>query len=113
MKMMAKEASARFPDLDAAVSALGTATTTQGEKAKTQMIQLAKAGGPRPVRMSVPQSPVPAQRHSPAPTVVEKAPAQARKPAAKPQPKAAEKKKTSMVPLIAALLLLGIGGGGT
>ena len=110
MKMMAKEASARFPDLDAAVSALGTATTTQGEKAKTQMIQLAKAGGPRQVRMSVPQSPIPAQRPSPVPTVVEKSPA--RKPAAKPQPKAEEKKKKSMVPLIAALLVLAVGGGG-
>jgi hypothetical protein len=121
MRMMSKDASARFPDLDAAVAALGTATTTQGEKAKTQMIQLAKAGGPRPVRMSVPQSPVPVgagQRKSPAPTVVEDRKAQAAAAAAARRAAAGkgdseEKKKTSMAPLIAALLLLAVGGGGT
>src|SRR3954464_5688814 len=42
MRMMSKEASARFTDLDAAVAALGTPTTTQGEKARTQMISLAR-----------------------------------------------------------------------
>src|SRR5438034_978421 len=73
MKMMAKEASARFPDLDAAVAALGTPTTTQGEKARTQMISLARNYESKGKRMSIPQSPVPAQRRAqaPAPTVVE------------------------------------------
>ena len=116
MRMMAKEASARFPDLDAAVAALGAATTTQGEKARTQMIQLAKGGGERKVRMSVPQSPIPAQRRAAEPTVVEdrnrrpSPAAPAKKPAAA---KAAPSKgKSHAMAVIAATVLLAIGGGG-
>lgn len=115
-RMMAKEASARFADLDAAVASLGAATTTQGEKARTQMIQLAKGGPERKVRMSVPQSPIPAQRRQQAEaTVVEDhsrkpaAQAPAKKPATpRPQP---SKAKSHAGSLIAALLLLAIGGG--
>jgi eukaryotic-like serine/threonine-protein kinase len=112
MRMMSKEASARFTDLDAAVTALGTATTTQGEKARTQMIQLAKAGGPRPVRMSVPQSPIPAQRRAAEPTVVEdpSRPAAVKKPA-RPRPEPT-KAKSHAVTIIAATILLAVGGGG-
>ena len=117
MRMMAKDASARFADLDAAVAALGAATTTQGEKARTQMIQLAKGGPERKVRMSVPMSPIPAQRRAPEPTVVEEASrrpaaaaAAAKKPAAaKPEP---SRGKSHAFALIAATLLLAIGGGG-
>jgi serine/threonine-protein kinase len=113
MKMMAKEASARFPDLDAAVAALGTPTTTQGEKARTQIISIAKSGPDRKPRMSVPQSPVPAARKAPAPTVVEPAPAA--KPVARPRPAAApaeKKKSSSLAALIAAVLVIGGGAFG-
>jgi hypothetical protein len=116
MRMMAKEASARFPDLDAAVAALGAATTTQGEKARTQMIQLAKGGGERKVRMSVPQSPIPAQRKPAEATVVEDrrsaaaAAAAARKAAQRPEP---SKGKSHAFSVIAAIVLVAIGGGGT
>ena len=115
MRMMSKEASARFPDLDAAVASLGAATTTQGEKARTQMIQLAKGGGERKVRLSVPQSPIPAQRRAAEPTVVED---RSRRPAAAPAKKPAaaaarSKGKSHALSLIAATVLLAIGGGGT
>lgn len=112
MKMMAKEASARFPDLDAAVAALGTPTTTQGEKARTQIISIAKSNqDERKARMSVPKSPVPAQRKAPDPTVVEKAqPRPAAKPA-RPRPVAEEKKShVGMAVAVVLLILVGVGG---
>ena len=112
MKMMSKEASARFPDLDSAVAALGTPTTTQGEKARTQIISIAKSNQEeRKARMSVPKSPIPIQRPAPEPTVVESAPkgVAAKKPAA-PRPKPQEK-KSSMALVVMILLILGGGGG--
>jgi serine/threonine protein kinase len=112
MKMMAKDASARFPDLDAAVAAFGTPTTTQGEKARTQIISIAKSNQEqRKARMSVPKSPVPLPRKSPEPTIVEHAQkgAQAKKPAA-PRPKP-EEKKSSFALVMLILLVLGGGGG--
>jgi serine/threonine-protein kinase len=111
MKMMAKEASARFPDLDAAVAAMGTPTTTQGEKARTQIISIAKSGPDRKVRMSVPQSPVPAQRKSPAPTVVESAPAKSPAPKRPAAPPRVEKRESPTLLIVCALLIL-MGGGG-
>jgi serine/threonine-protein kinase len=118
MRMMAKDAAARFPDLDAAVASLGAATTTQGDRARTQMISLAKGGGERKVRMSVPQSPIPAQRQgaAAAATVVEDrnrrpAPATpAKKPAAAKAPPS--KGKSHAMAVIAATLLIAAGGGG-
>src|SRR4051812_16639210 len=115
MKMMAKEASARFPDLDAAVAALGTPTTTQGEKARTQIISIAKSGPEKKVRMSVPQSPIPFQRKSPAPTVIEPAArggAAAQKKPASPRPAVEEKKSHAGAIAAILLLLAGAGGGG-
>ena len=112
MKMMAKEASARFPDIDAAVAAFGTPTTTQGEKARTQIISIARSNQEeRKARMSVPKSPIPVQRASPEPTVVERA---AAKPAAKkPAPAPArETKRESPTLLIVCILLILLGGGG-
>src|SRR5439155_24163057 len=111
MRMMAKEASARFPDLDAAVAALGSATPTQGEKARTQMISLAKAGPERKVRMSVPQSPIPAQRQAAEPTVVED-PNRRASPATRKQPPKPEpvKARSGAFGAIAALLLIAVLG---
>lgn len=114
MKMMAKDSAARFPDLDAAVAALGTPTTTQGEKARTQIISIAKAGPERKVRMSVPQSPVPAQRKPADPTVVEKAQPARPAPAAKrPSAPPAAKEKSSVGLAVAAVFLILVGVGGT
>jgi serine/threonine protein kinase len=112
MKMMAKEASARFPDLDAAVASLGTPTTTQGEKARTQIISIAKSNqDERKARMSVPKSPIPVQRAAPAPTVVESGKgAQAAKKPATPRPKPVERKSSMM---LVVMLLLVVAGGGT
>jgi serine/threonine protein kinase len=113
MRMMAKEASARFPDLDAAVTALGTPTTTQGEKARTQIISIAKSNqDERKARMSVPKSPVPAQRKAPDPTVVEKAqPRPAAAKPARPRPEVREKKShVGMAVAVVLLILVGVGG---
>lgn len=113
MRMMSKDAGVRFPDLDAAVASLGTPTTTQGEKARTQIISIAKAGPERKVRMSVPQSPIPAQRKPAEPTVVEKAQPARQAPAAKrPSPPPA-KEKSSMGLAVAAVFLILVGVGGT
>src|ERR1043166_2185466 len=66
-RMMAKNAADRFPDVDTAVAALGVPTTTQGERARTEIISIAQGGPDRKGRMSVPQSPIPAQRKAPRP----------------------------------------------
>ena len=71
-RMLSKDAAARFPDLDAAVSALGMPSKTQGDVARTQLISLARSGPEKKIRMSVPVSPVPSQKKKPAAkTVVE------------------------------------------
>ena len=73
-RMLAKEPAERFPDLDAAVAALGQSKASDGDVVRTVMISIAKQGASKQPRMSVPLSPVPAGR-SPAPTVQENAPA--------------------------------------
>jgi serine/threonine protein kinase len=74
-RMMAKEPADRFPDLDAAVHALGAPTTKkEGDLVRTAMISLAKSGPQKKLRMSVPISPVPLTKKRPAPaaTVMER-----------------------------------------
>ena len=71
-KMMAKEPAERFPDLDAAVHALGAPTTrTEGDLVRTAMISLARSGPQKKLRMSVPISPVPMTRKRSAPAATE------------------------------------------
>jgi hypothetical protein len=75
-KMMAKEPAERFPDIDAAIHALGApATKKEGDALRTQMISLAKSGPQKRVRMSVPMSPIPVtkKREAPAATAIEPA----------------------------------------
>ncbi|CAN5119535.1 hypothetical protein BH09GEM1_BH09GEM1_39650 [soil metagenome] len=102
-RMLSKNAEERFPDLDAAVTALGVPSRTQGEVVKTQMIDLAKSGAEKRMRMSVPLSPVPlARRKPPEKTVVEGQPTVV-----------AKSSKTGLwIGVAAAVLLLAVGGGG-
>jgi serine/threonine protein kinase len=100
-KMLAKEPSERFPDLDTAIHALGThATKKDGDVVRTQMISLAKSGPQKKVRMSVPMSPIPVtkKKAAPAATAIE--------------PKAQVKKAGSSKWLVAAVITLAVLGAG-
>jgi len=57
-RMLAKNPDERFPDLDAAATALGSPDKAEGDRIRGEMISLAK-GARRTVRMSVPVSPIP------------------------------------------------------
>ncbi|HEU4993424.1 MAG TPA: protein kinase [Gemmatimonadaceae bacterium] len=73
-RMLSKEPGDRFPDLDAAATALGVPQKTEGDVVRTQMISLAKSGPQKKLRMSVPMSPIPVtKRQAPPPdaTVIE------------------------------------------
>lgn len=112
-KMMAKDPAERFPDLDTAIHALGApASKKEGDVVRTQMIDLAKSGPQKKVRMSVPMSPIPVQKRkpAPAPTVAEPA----RKPARKPQQASGGGARSGSGGkwLVAAVLTLAVLGGG-
>jgi serine/threonine-protein kinase len=85
-KMLAKDPAERFPDIDAAIHALGApASKKEGDVVRTQMISLAKSGPQKKVRMSVPMSPIPVtkKREAPAATAIEpavKAPTKRKRP---------------------------------
>ena len=110
-KMMAKEASDRFPDLDTAIHALGApASKKEGDVVRTQMISLAKSGPQKKIRMSVPMSPIPVQKTvaPPEPTVIEPKKARPR-----PKTEKAEGKKSGAGKWIGiAAVLLGLAAGG-
>jgi serine/threonine protein kinase len=64
VRMLAKEPSARFPDLDAAVSALGQPESKNLDVTRSQLTAIARSGEQKKLRLSVPMSPVPATRKS-------------------------------------------------
>ena len=108
MRMMSKSADDRFPDLDAAVSALGVPTKTQGDAARTQLMTFAKMDtAVRQARMSVPVSPVPVSRTRPNAKTAS-ATAQAEM---VPEPAPVEK-KSSKAWMYAAAAVVVLGGGG-
>ena len=116
-KMMAKDPNERFPDLDAAMHALGQPPSRkEGDVVRTQMISLAKSGPQKKIRMSVPMSPIPVARKQepPSATVLEEAPRS--KGAVKkkaPRPKAEQGRSRAGLWIgIAATLVLAAGGGG-
>ncbi|HJQ19990.1 MAG TPA: serine/threonine-protein kinase [Gemmatimonadaceae bacterium] len=110
-KMMAKDPAERFPDLDSAIHALGAPPSKkEGDVVRTQMIDLAKSGPQKKVRMSVPMSPIPVQkkRPSPAATIAEQ-------PAVKPmrkRPTAPEPAKSGAGKWMAAAAVVVLAGGG-
>jgi serine/threonine protein kinase len=59
LRMLAKEPDKRFPDLDAAISALGPPDPSQVESARGRLIAFARKTAGKKVRLSVPMSPVP------------------------------------------------------
>jgi serine/threonine protein kinase len=64
VRMLAKEPTARFPDLDAAVAALGQPDSAKLDVTRSQLTGIARSGQQRKLRLSVPMSPVPATRPS-------------------------------------------------
>ena len=64
MRMLAKEASARFPTLAEAVTAFGAVSPKAEAAVRTHIISLARSGAAQQPRMSVPVSPIPAPRKS-------------------------------------------------
>ncbi len=61
-RMMAKDPAERFANLEEAVVAIGAISATQEVVVRTQIIELAKIGAAQQPQMSVPLSPIPAQR---------------------------------------------------
>ncbi len=102
-RMMAKDPADRFPSLEAAVESFGAVPQTAEAEVRTQIISLAKLGARQQPRMSVPVSPIPAQRPRPA----------ARPP--RPSPGATvvpAEPKSSMGKMLIGLLVLVLVGGG-
>lgn len=82
-KMMAKDPKDRFADLDQAVMAFGSVSPTVEVEVRTQIISLAKSGMMAQPRMSMPLSPVPANRAPKAATKASTAKTKAMAPAAR------------------------------
>jgi serine/threonine protein kinase len=64
VRMLAKEPEARFPDLDAAVAALGRPSADNVDQVRMQLTSIARSGEQKKLRLSVPMSPVPVTRKS-------------------------------------------------
>src|SRR4051812_29338375 len=116
MKMMAKDPTQRFADLDAFATELGSPQKKEGDVVRTQMVSLAKNGPRKSVRMSVPISSVPLSNRPPvdtgAKTVIERrdsAAGAARPKGPRPVPEA-KKSNVALIAGIAAVLVLAIGG---
>jgi Flp pilus assembly protein TadD len=58
IRMLAKEPGERFPDLDAAVAALGPPSAQNVDTVRAQLTSIARSGEQRKLRLSVPMSPV-------------------------------------------------------
>jgi len=103
-RMLSKDPSERFPDLEAAAADLGTPHKKEGDVVRTQMISLVKNGPQKKVRMSVPMSPIPSTKKpaDAAATVIEK----------RPRPKRPAPEKRAFPAWAAVLALVVVGGGG-
>jgi serine/threonine protein kinase/predicted negative regulator of RcsB-dependent stress response len=115
-RMLAKEPAQRFPDLDAAMAAMGPPDGAKLEAARAKLVSIARSTPEKKPRLSVPMSPMPASRPSIPTTVVPQT-------LAERHPQAAQatlaslpslKKKRNTLPyVVAAVLLLaaaGVGG---
>ncbi|HEX7939891.1 MAG TPA: serine/threonine-protein kinase, partial [Gemmatimonadaceae bacterium] len=70
VRMLAKEPSERFPDLDAAVAALGQPAQQSVDVVRAQLTAMARSGEQKKLRLSVPMSPIPMTRPSVKTTLV-------------------------------------------
>jgi eukaryotic-like serine/threonine-protein kinase len=114
VRMLAKEPSERFPDLDAAIAAFGHPSPASVDTVRSQLMAIARSAEPKKPRLSVPMSPVPVTRPS-APATVLTPPPAAPAPAAPTvvasrAPAASRKRSRAALWVAAALLLLAIPG---
>jgi eukaryotic-like serine/threonine-protein kinase len=123
-RMLAKDPSGRFPDLEAAIAAIGPPDPAQVDAARGRLMSIARSSTERKPRLSVPMSPLPVTRPS-ARTVVmpgrgsggQKAPAtlqstpgvQETLPEQRFAPPA-RKSRTGLWIAVAAVVVLGVGG---
>jgi cytochrome c-type biogenesis protein CcmH/NrfG len=108
--MLAKEPTARFPDLDSAIAAFGPPDPARLDVARGQLMSIARKVTERKPRLSVPMSPIPATSRpsvattvmpTAAPTVIE----------AKRSPPPTPTKRRSVLPwVLAVVAVLGLGG---
>ena len=107
-RMLAKEPAQRFPDLDAAMAAMGPPDGAKLEAARAKLVSIARSTPEKKPRLSVPMSPMPASRPSIPTTVVPQT-------LAEKHPQAAQatvaslpvlKKKRSALPYIVAAVVL-------
>jgi serine/threonine protein kinase len=115
-RMLAKDPAQRFPDLDAAMAALGPPDGARLDAARAKLVSIARSQTERKPRLSVPMSPMPHSRPSIPTTVVPQTLAEKHPQAAQATLNALPTlpRKRSRAPLvIAAVLLLaaaGVGG---
>ena len=115
-RMLAKEPAQRFPDLDAAMAAMGPPDGAKLEAARAKLVSIARSTPEKKPRLSVPMSPMPASRPSIPTTVVPQTLAEKHPQAAQATVASlpALKKKRSRLPyIVAAVALLaaaGVGG---
>ena len=112
-RMLSKEPGGRFPDLDAAMAALGPPDASKVDQARAKLISIARSAPERKPRLSVPLSPMPASRPSVPTTVVpqalvEKHP-QAAQATVSALPTMPAKKRGAIPWIVAAVIVLAAG----
>ena len=70
VRMLAKDPAGRFPDLDAAIAALGPPSAAHLDMVRANLMAIARSGAQRKPRLSVPLSPIPTTRPSGQATVL-------------------------------------------
>ena len=106
LRMLEKDPAKRFPDVEAAIAALGGGPVANDDPVREQLRQLARAGAADDVRRiaSTPVSPLPATRSRTAPT----APRTAARPASAP-PATPAKRRSPLVWAVPLVLVIGAG----
>jgi tetratricopeptide (TPR) repeat protein len=109
--MLAKEPAARFPDLDAAIVALGAPDPSKMDSVRGRLMSIARSTPAKKPRLSVPLSPIPATRPSAPTAVVGSKPRPVTAPTAPGMASRAQRRATLWAIGIAALLVVGVGVG--
>jgi eukaryotic-like serine/threonine-protein kinase len=108
--MLAKEPAARFPDLDAAIAALGAPDPARIDAVRGRLVSIARSIPAKKPRLSVPLSPMPATRPSAPTSVVGGAPRSAA-PTAPGMASRTQRRATLWAIGIVALLVVVVGVG--
>ncbi len=107
VRMLAKEANERFPDLDSAIAAFGHPAPDKLDMVRAQLVAMARSKSSAAPRLSVPMSPVPVTRPSQQATAM--LPSQPDAPTVAEAPR--RKSHLALWITLAAVVVLGAGGG--